>query len=63
MNATLYLPISLADLSPRTRDWLLAKSARLQVNPIQALNAVLEKVAAKELPTPPPEPKKEGAAA
>lgn len=51
MNAMLILPITLADLSPRTRDWLLAKSARLGVPPIQALNEVLEKVAAKELST------------
>lgn len=43
------LPISLADLSPHTRDWLLAKSAALKVPPIQALNDVLESVAAKEL--------------
>lgn len=49
MSATLILPITLADLSPRTRDWLLAKSAALAVPPMQALNEVLEKVAAKEL--------------
>ena len=49
MNAPMTLPITLSDLSPRTRDWLLAKSARLGLPPLQALNEVLEKVAAKEL--------------
>jgi len=60
MSATLTLPITLADLSPRTRDWLLAKSARLQLPPIQALNEALEKVAAVELGNADGEAKNEG---
>jgi hypothetical protein len=43
------LPITLSDLSSSTRDWLLAKSARLGVPPMEALNEVLETIAAKEL--------------
>lgn len=43
------LPITLNDLSPRTRDWLLAKSARLELPPLQTLNKVLEAVAKREL--------------
>jgi len=43
------LPITLSDLSPHARDWLLAKSARLGLPPMQALNEVLEKVAEAEL--------------
>lgn len=62
MNATMILPITLADLSPRTRDWLLAKSASLGLPPIKALNEVLEKVAAKELGNG-REPQPEGLAA
>ena len=49
MSATLILPITLADLSSRTRDWLLAKSARDGISPIQTLNEALEKTAAKEM--------------
>lgn len=49
MSAPMTLPLTLADLTPRTRDWLLAKSARLGVPPMDALNEVLEKIAAKEL--------------
>ena len=49
MNTTLTLPITVTDLSSRTRDWLLAKSARLGVPPMDALNEVLETIAAKEL--------------
>jgi len=52
MNAPLILPITLADLSSHTRDWLLAKSARLGVPPMVALNEVLEAIAAKELGEP-----------
>lgn len=47
--ATLQLPITLADLAPQTRDWLLAKAARLGVSPQEALAAVLDAIAEKEL--------------
>lgn len=60
MNATLTLPITLADLSSRTRDWLLSKSARLGVSPMVALNAVLEHVAAAELEVLPLDAETEG---
>jgi hypothetical protein len=49
MNAPLILPITLSDLKPETRDWLLAKSARLGVSPITALNTVLQEIAIREL--------------
>ncbi len=49
MNVPMTLPITLSDLSSSTRDWLLAKSARLGVPPMEALNEVLETIAAKEL--------------
>ena len=55
MNAPMTLPITLSDLSSRTRDWLLAKSARLGVPPMEALNEVLETIAAKELGITTPE--------
>lgn len=55
MNAPMTLPITLSDLSSRTRDWLLAKSARLGVPPMDALNEVLETIAAKELGIATPE--------
>lgn len=52
MNATpplMILPVSLADLAPRTRDWLLAKSSRLGTSPIEVLNAELQTIAEREL--------------
>ena len=55
MNVPMTLPITLSDLSSRTRDWLLAKSARLGVPPMEALNEVLETIAAKELGITTPE--------
>lgn len=47
--ATLQLPITLSDLAPQTRDWLLAKAARLGVSPQEALAQVLDAMAQKEM--------------
>jgi hypothetical protein len=49
MSATMSLPITVSDLSPRTRDWLLAKSSRLGISPLVALNEVLDQIAIEEL--------------
>jgi len=49
MNAPLTLPIHLSDLPQHTRDWLLAKSARLGVSPLVALNDTLSAIAQREL--------------
>jgi hypothetical protein len=65
MQATIPLPLTMEQLAPRTRDWLLGKSARKDCSPQQVLIEALDNVARRELRPGPirPAPHTEGRAA
>lgn len=60
MSATLTIPIDLDSLPAKTRSWIIAKSAKLGIDPKKLIDGIIIDSAAKDGFTAKPQPQQKG---